>query len=73
MDNPLTKARQRLKAHRAKRAEELAAKHAKTAHGYLGILQDSDRVYLGTANRRRVQKRRARNRVAKQSRKANRS
>ena len=73
----LAAARKRLKAYREKRSAELAAKHEKASKGYLGILaarasHPAGQVYAGTANRNKVRRRRAKNKVARRSRKRNR-
>lgn len=74
--NPLTKARARRKAFKAKQAEARAAKHDAARKVVLGGLQahvaSGGHLYAGTANPKKVAKRRAKNAVAKQSRKANR-
>lgn len=75
MRQRLTAARKRRKEFRAKQAAELAARHDNARKGYLSLLQAgamTGHVYAGTANRNAVRKRRAKNRVAKQSRKVNR-
>jgi hypothetical protein len=70
----LTKARQRLRKWREKQAEKKAAPHREVQQRMLGTLQRErpGTVYAGTANRKAVARRRAKNKVAKQSRKVNR-
>jgi hypothetical protein len=68
----LTRARMRRRERLRKQREELAAKHAPTSRGYLNLLQGRDNVYVGSASRNKVRKRRRKNKVAKQSRKRNR-